>query len=428
MKTRFSQGFFTKRTIIILFTGLLMFLGVYQSNAQLGQYEFTGATSCPNLFTAVTAQPANATFSNYTASGVNCWAPSNTSTNYGYTSAGAPDPNKYNGFTITASAGYGLILTSISFKQMFDHPAGANWALRSSLDNFTANIASGTSINTWKTETVSLPASFSYISPVTFRLYSFGGNVNQTFLNDDVAVYGTVVTVPPTPANPTSNSPQCPSPGVTMNFTGTPPIGQTWYWQTTQYGTSTANSAPVNNVTTSGTYYVRARDNGTLAWSTGTGSIAVVVTPNVAIPVFVLGATSKRCIGATTVTYTANATNNSGITYSLDAVSLAGSNTINTATGAVTYDAAWTGTSTITATATGCGGPTTADHTVTTGTPATTPVFVLGATSIRCQGIGQVTYTANASNTSRNNLYIRCHQLILWQHHRCQYRAGNLCI
>ena len=74
-------------------------------------------------------------------------------------------------------------------------------------------------------------------------------------------------------------------------------------------------------------------------------------------PVFVLGANSTRCQGAGTVTYTANATNNTGITYSLDAASIAGGNTINAATGAVTYLAGWTGTSTITASAAGCNGP-----------------------------------------------------------------------
>ena len=60
----------------------------------------------------------------------------------------------------------------------------------------------------------------------------------------------------------------------------------------------------------------------------------------------------------------------------------------------------WSGTSTITATATGCNGPTTATHTVTITPVVTTPVFDLGATSIRCQGVGTVTYNATATNTT----------------------------
>ena len=109
---------------------------------------------------------------------------------------------------------------------------------------------------------------------------------------------------------------------------------------------------------------------------------------------------STRCQGAGTVTYTATATNTSGITYSLDAASIAGGNTINSSTGAVTYTAVWSGTSIITASAAGCNGPRTSTHTVTINEPVTTPVFTLGSSSIRCQGAGTVTYTATATNTS----------------------------
>jgi hypothetical protein len=96
----------------------------------------------------------------------------------------------------------------------------------------------------------------------------------------------------------------------------------------------------------------------------------VVVTPDVVVPVFTLGSTSVRCQGAGTVTYTATAANNTGIIYSLDAASIAGGNTINPATGDVTYDVNWLGNSIITATASGCGSSsTTASHTATTSLP-----------------------------------------------------------
>jgi hypothetical protein len=81
--------------------------------------------------------------------------------------------------------------------------------------------------------------------------------------------------------------------------------------------------------------------------------------------IFTLGPTSSRCMGAGTVTYTATASNTSGIIYSLDATSLAAGNTIDPLTGAVVYSALWAGpTTVITATATGCGGPITATHIV----------------------------------------------------------------
>lgn len=202
------------------------------------------------------------------------------------------------------------------------------------------------------------------------------------------------------PADPTSNSPQCSVPGVTLNFTGSAPAGETWYWQDSATGTSTANSAASYNVTVSGTYYVRAQDNTTFAWSAGAGSVTVNVIPDVTAPVFVLGTASVRCQGAGTETYTATALNATGITYSLDAASISFGNTINAATGEVTYVFNWNGSSTITASANGCGGPVTSDHEVTINANVSTPVFDLGVASNRCQGSGMVNYNATASNAT----------------------------
>ena len=103
----------------------------------------------------------------------------------------------------------------------------------------------------------------------------------------------------------------------------------------------------------------------------------VTTTPTVGIPVFTLGATSTRCQGAGSVTYTATCTNSTGITYTLDAASTSGGNTINAATGAVTYVAGWSGTSTVTASAAGCGGPRTSTHVITTTPTVGIPAFTL---------------------------------------------------
>lgn len=90
----------------------------------------------------------------------------------------------------------------------------------------------------------------------------------------------TVNPLPANPGNPTSNSPQCNPPGVTLTRTGTPPAGVTWYWQTVAGGTSTANSAATFVATTSGTYYLRAQNNTTGCWSAGSGSVAITITPS----------------------------------------------------------------------------------------------------------------------------------------------------
>lgn len=130
-----------------------------------------------------------------------------------------------------------------------------------------------------------------------------------------------------------------------------------------------------------------------------TATHTVTITPTVGTPVFSLGATSTRCQGAGPVTYTATATNNTGIAYSLDPTSLGAGNTIVPGTGVVTYTAGWSGTSVITASATGCNGPVTATHTVTV-IPTVTIAAFSPATSTRCQGAGTVTTTTTATNST----------------------------
>lgn len=91
----------------------------------------------------------------------------------------------------------------------------------------------------------------------------------------------------------------------------------------------------------------------------------VTVTPTVTINAFA-PATSTRCQAAGNVTTTTTASNSTGITYSMDATTATfAGNSIVAATGAVTYAAGWSGTTTITASAAGCNGPATTTHNVT---------------------------------------------------------------
>ncbi|NVJ64408.1 MAG: hypothetical protein HWD84_09300, partial [Flavobacteriaceae bacterium] len=80
---------------------------------------------------------------------------------------------------------------------------------------------------------------------------------------------------PSTPSTPVANNYICGS--VTLNQVGTPPSGVTWYWQSSSTGTSTSNSATSYNVSSSGTYYLRAYDSGAALWSTGSSSVTVSV-------------------------------------------------------------------------------------------------------------------------------------------------------
>ena len=348
--------------------------GTVSSSAlpQLGLYPFTGGGACPNQNPAVTTQPANALFTDYTAANTDCRNYDNVFSSRGWNTGNTIDLTQYNQFTITANPGYKLTLGSMVFTESVNEApttGSTNWYLRSSLDNYAVNLASGTATLASQTPSITLPAgSFTNIGAVTFRLYLTNSNqYNTEWTNDAVTVNGKVtVSIPADPANPTSNSPQCIAAGVTMNFNGTPPVGETWYWQTTAGGTSTANSASSYTVTTSGTYYLRSQDNTTLNWSSGAGFTSVTIVTAVGTPVFTNGPTSTRCQAAVTVNYASGAANNTGIVYSLDGASTTAGNAIDAATGIVTYTGAWSGVSTITATASGCSGPSVASHTATT--------------------------------------------------------------
>ena len=374
-------------------------------SAQLGIYRFNGpGANCPNTNDRVTIQPANAVFSDYSTVNTKCESNTVEFRNTEWNTGNNINLNEYNQFTITPDPGYALTLTSLVITHEVKDDENTTWVLRSSLDNFSANIPlpDNNIDDNRVTHTVPLPAvSFTNVGAVTFRFYLINAKDGGTFwIHENVTLNGTVdpLIVPADPGNPTSNAPQCSNPGVTLFANGTPPAGETWYWQTSATGTSTANSGSTYIVTSPGTYYIRSQDNTTLAWSTGAGSVTVTMLPNIGTPVFDLGTSSVRCLGASTRTYSASSTNATGIIYSLDNLSILNGVTIDSLTGTVVFSGLWTGPTTIMATATGCGGPVTATHRVTIGAAVGNPVFMMGTNSTRCQGASTITYTANAAN------------------------------
>ncbi len=89
----------------------------------------------------------------------------------------------------------------------------------------------------------------------------------------------TVNPKPGTPASP-SISNQC---GSTILTKGSSPSGITWYWQTSSGGTSTGNSNTDWTRTSSGTVYLRARNNSSGCWS-NSRSISVSINTVPGIP------------------------------------------------------------------------------------------------------------------------------------------------
>ena len=90
----------------------------------------------------------------------------------------------------------------------------------------------------------------------------------------------TIISLPATPSTPIEvGIPNCAT-GGNLDPNGTAPVGETWYWQSTASGTSTANPASgLFNILANGTYYLRAQNNTFLTWSTNSSSVTVTDFP-----------------------------------------------------------------------------------------------------------------------------------------------------
>jgi gliding motility-associated-like protein len=111
----------------------------------------------------------------------------------------------------------------------------------------------------------------------TYYLRAFNSNGCWSAGSGSVSV---IVDSPPTaPSTPNSNSPQCGQ--VNLTWSTTPSSGVSWYWQgTSSNGYSTSlGSGNTFSVSTSGTYYLRARSSSG-CWSATSASLSVQVLDN----------------------------------------------------------------------------------------------------------------------------------------------------
>lgn len=206
-------------------------------------------------------------------------------------------------------------------------------------------------------------------------------------------------------------------PSATISYNGSPYCSGSGTASVSRTGTSggTFSSTTGLNINSStgeidlvnstpGTYTVTYTIAAVTGCATYTATNNITITPKVSSLAFAAGSSSTRCQGLGTVTYSATANNATGITYSLDATSLAAGNSINSSTGAVTFVADWKGTSSIKALAAGCT-PLSATHTVTTspapsGSISTTYTCIDGSsgtiTTTGNTGISPFTYSLNS--------------------------------
>lgn len=167
----------------------------------LGIYEFTQPSGCPVTATSVTNQPTSATFGLFSSSGVNCQAAGNVFNNSDWNTTSTIDLTEYAEFSITANQCQSLDLDRVAFNHRTSATGGnPTWYLRSSLDNYTSNVGTGSSANNNNTnldDTVNLGSAFDAVSNVTFRFYITGiGTTGATFRLDNVSLYGNAIALP----------------------------------------------------------------------------------------------------------------------------------------------------------------------------------------------------------------------------------------
>jgi hypothetical protein len=169
------------------------------AGAQIGIYEFTAVGACPVTADTVTTQPANATFTNYTTSGTACSVTNNVFSNSDWNMTAVIDPTEYNQFGIDADDCSTLDINKIIFTHKNSASGGTpTWTLRSSLDNYTADLGTGTSSTFDATDTIILPAAFDAVDSVKFRFYITNmGGTGATWRNDNVRVIANFGTLTP---------------------------------------------------------------------------------------------------------------------------------------------------------------------------------------------------------------------------------------
>lgn len=93
-------------------------------------------------------------------------------------------------FTLTADGGATVSLTRLKFDTRRSNTGPSTWSVRSSVDDYAADLAGGSSSTTFATNEVTL--SLVATGSVTFRVYGQSGTAGGTWRLDNVTVFGSV--------------------------------------------------------------------------------------------------------------------------------------------------------------------------------------------------------------------------------------------
>lgn len=176
---------------------MLMLLLLFAVDQAQGQVIFSNPITGTNPNTANPYTAGQTVVPNITVSGIGRGSGitgANTNNRYNATgwNVGALSNTRYFEFTLTPSAGYAIKFTGFEYEGQKSGSGPENFAFRSSLDNFAANIGTATAAGT----TISLAAATyqNITQPITFRIYAWGATSGGgTFSINDFAFNGTVV-------------------------------------------------------------------------------------------------------------------------------------------------------------------------------------------------------------------------------------------
>jgi len=258
----------------------------------LGNYPFTGSatTAGPAARMVPSGVAANLTLSSITRTGLSVNASSGndddvlsvspSSGTYGT----SVNTAMYIEFIATPGAGVTLNPSSISLSSQRTGSGATTYAVRSSVDGFAANLGTNTTTTSYATTSVSLSGSFT--TPVTYRIYPYGGSSTGFWRVDNIVLNGNVICIEPIAYNVTG--------GATVCETGSgTPIGLDGSQLNINYQLKLGgvdNGAPVagtgsaisfGNHAVGGTYTVEASNtNGTCNMTLAmTGSAVVIANP-----------------------------------------------------------------------------------------------------------------------------------------------------
>jgi hypothetical protein len=151
-----------------------------------------------------------------------------------------------------------------------------------------------------------------------------------------------IIPLPATPANPVEvGTPSC-STGGTIQEVGSAPSGETWYWQTTATGTSTASPASTPlTIFVNGTYYINSYNATYNLWSAGVGSVTVTDFPaGPSSPPSPTAGQNPICAGGGTTLTEAAAPG--GVSFYWEGTNPTGTSTANNASSSYSLSAAGT--------------------------------------------------------------------------------------